>query len=66
MKGEEVIEILSVERACICRQARGDCQRICKDCEFKVPGDKLLEAVDKAIEVLKFVENRKKATYETN
>ena len=29
MKGEEIIEILSVERACICRQARGDCQRIC-------------------------------------
>lgn len=61
MKGEEVIEILSVERACICRQARGDCQRICKDCDFKVPGDKLLEAVDKAVEVLKFVESRKKA-----
>lgn len=60
MKGEEVIEILSVERACICRQARGDCKHKCTSCDFAIAGDKLLEAVDKAIEVLIYVEAHKK------
>lgn len=60
MKGEEVIEVLSTERACICRQARGECKHICPKCDFTVAGDKLLEAVDKAIEVLIYVETHKK------
>lgn len=60
MKGEEVIDILNIERACIECQRRGDCQHDCPSCSFAVPGDKLIEAVDKAIEVLVFVESRKK------
>ncbi len=60
MKGEEVIDILNIERACIECQKRCDCKHECQTCSFAVPGDKLIEAVDKAIEVLVFVESRRK------
>lgn len=60
MKGEEVIDIMNTARVCIECQRRGDCQHKCEKCDYAVPGDKLIEAVDKAIEVLVFVESRKR------
>lgn len=60
MTGEEVIDVLNVERACICRQARKECKHDCPTCGFAVSGDRLLEAIDKAIEVLTFVEAHKR------
>lgn len=60
MKGEEIIDTFNIVRVCLESQRRGDCQHKCEKCDYAVPGDKLIEAVDKAIEVLVFVEAHKR------
>ena len=60
MKGEEIIDTFHIVRVCLECQRRGDCNHNCSKCDYAIPGDKLLEAVDKAIEVLVFVEAHKR------
>lgn len=61
MKAPEVIENLEKHLECINRQHTEKCNRDCRNCDVCVTKSVAAEALETALKVVKFVEERRKA-----
>lgn len=62
MKAPEVIHTLKLHLACISRQHTPDCKRECDTCDVCARKGETSEALETAIKVLEFVEQKRKET----
>lgn len=61
----DVIKVLRTERECVSRNEHNECDRDCEHCDLVMDGQYILDAYDKAIEIVeKYDKIRKEIGYE--
>lgn len=65
MKAQGVRKVLDNLRRCTQRQMLGKCKRDCQHCDLLMPCNEVYEGLDTAIQVVDFLERKRKEYMET-